>query len=353
MSAAQPQSAEECQSPQTGTFFMSSYFVDEFVSVQPGEPFRVLPFGPIVKRGKKRIVTRELAKRFNIPHFQPAIKLGSHKDETIAGGHLTGLFVRDDGNKETDGLWSTNTLNENGSTAITEGHYKYHSPEIIWEDGALEDPKTGEAIPGPLIVGMALLHTPHLGEDTAFYSAEITEDIMTEETVQVPKTFWDSIVEKFTFQKPDEPETIKPETIKPIDPEQLTAIEGERDDYKAQLDTMKAEQDKVELFGAIREGFKAEEFGADFKAYGEDEDAIEMLASMTEDQRKWTVQKFGALSARVEASLTGEKGSGGAGADTDPRAALDQAIQAKATEAKVDYNSAKAILVKEQPELFE
>ena len=142
------------------------YLPEEYVSVSLGEPFRLLPFGKLVKGGKVREITAELANRFRLPHFKPPIKLGSHKDETPAGGFIVGLEVRN------DGLYGIPQVTEKGQKAFDEGDYRYHSPEIIWEGNGYEDPQTGETIEGPLIVGDALLHTPHLGERAAMYSFE-------------------------------------------------------------------------------------------------------------------------------------------------------------------------------------
>jgi len=160
---------------------MSEYVITDFVTVAAGEPFRLLPFGQIVKNGRKREVTRELAARFRLPHFRPPIKLGSHKDETPAGGHIVALEVRD------DGLYAVPEYNDEGAAALARGAYRYHSPEIVWE-GGLEDPQTGDVQDGPLIIGDALLHTPHLGEAAALYTADITqgEQKMNEGTVTVP-----------------------------------------------------------------------------------------------------------------------------------------------------------------------
>ena len=75
----------------------SFYVIDDFVNVRPGDPFRLLPFGTLIKGGKKRNITPELAAKFKLPHFKPPIKLGLHNYETPAGGHITGLFVGKDG----------------------------------------------------------------------------------------------------------------------------------------------------------------------------------------------------------------------------------------------------------------
>ena len=62
----------------------TEYAITELVAVRPGEPFRLLPFGRLVKGGRSWDITPEFARRFQLPHFKPPIKMGSHRDETPA-----------------------------------------------------------------------------------------------------------------------------------------------------------------------------------------------------------------------------------------------------------------------------
>lgn len=332
---------------------MKSYFVDEFVNVQAGDPIRLFPFQKIFKGGKVREITQELVNKFRLPHFKPAIKLGSHMDETPAGGHITGLQVRD------DGLYANVEWNDKGAQAVKDGAYRYHSPEVIWE-GGYEDPKTGEEIPGPMVVGLALLHTPHLGEDTAFYHAENIQmegESMSEkvDTVEVPLKWYERVFDLFgalVTKEPEEPQTEF--EAEPTDEqlEEFAVMTAERDDYKSQLEAMQAEKERAELFGAIREGFQAEEFGSVFQEYGKDDEVIEQLAGMTEEQREWVVGRFGALSAQIDGNLEEEKGSGGDGQLDDPQAVLLSAIQTKMEADGLTYLEAFEAVRNEQPELL-
>lgn len=306
--------------------------IDEFVTVKPGEPIRLFPWGAIVKNGKRREIKPGMGWR--IPHFKPAIKLGSHEDATPAGGHITGLEERD------DGLYALLELNDRGAQAIQEGAYRYHSPEVIWEGAGFENPLTGESIPGPLIVGDALLHMPHLGEAAALYSVQEV-NTMTMETVEVPKTWWESL--SAIFKRAAEPEP--PEAPAPADDgaDKFAAITAERDQYRAELEEMKAEAQKRQRV----DGFAAQL--AETKA----EPNAEMLASMTDDQATWVIQQFKALSAQInESALTGEIGSEGAGLPTDPVAAFDQAVKAYAAEHKLEYAQALQRVAVEQPDLY-
>ena len=312
----------------------SMYLIDEYVNVTAGEPYRLFPFGKIIKGGKTREITRELAAKFKLPHFKPPIKLGSHKDETPAGGFITGLEVR------SDGLYARIETTEKGAKAFSEGDYRYHSPEIIWS-GSLEDPKTGEEIKAPLIVGDAILHTPHLGEATAFYSIEKEQSKMEKETVEVPKGLWQRIEERFFAEPQEEP---KKDEQPAVDVEKFAALEAERDELTAKLKAIEAEKAKTAL---------VEQFAAQLKETKVKEGA-EMLAGMTDEQSKWVVEQFKALSAQIdESKLTGELGSDKNGLPDNPAAAFDTAVKAYQKEHDgVDYNTALQAVVATQPELY-
>ena len=311
--------------------------IDNYVNVQPGDPYLLLPYGPLVKGGKTRNITKEYAKKFKLPHFKPPIKKGSHKEDAPAVGHLVGLEARE------DGLYGIPEVTETGDSVIERGDYRYHSPEIIWEGGGFEDPETGKLIEGPLIVGDALLHTPHLGEAAALYSTKVIKETntMTEEMVTVPVGFLERI-----FPKKEE----KPEPEQ--QPEELSAdfqaIEQERDDYKAKLDQLEAEQLKAEKLSAIKSEFETDEYGA---AYQELSAEAEMFASFDEKQLEWVLEKFKAFSKQIdESELMSEKGSDGEGVDTGDKAAFNEAVEKYAAENKVDYPTALKAVIAETPD---
>ncbi|MBU2249084.1 MAG: phage protease, partial [Gammaproteobacteria bacterium] len=296
----------------------SEYILTEYVSTTPGQPYRLLPLGTIHKGGKAREVTKELLLSFRLPHFKPPIKLGSHADEAPAGGHMLGLEVRD------DGLWVIPELNGQGVKALGEGAYRYHSPEVLWE-GYLEDPATGNKIMAPLILGDALLHTPHLGEAAALYSIEEVKP-MTVETVEVPKSFWEKFTAWFDHRMEEPAAAPEPE----IEPEQFAAIAAERDEYKARIEALEAEEAlkaRVEKFGAILTETKL------------DPEAAGTLAGMTDEQADWVVQQFKALSAQIkESALISEIGTEQEAEVFDnPVLALDAAIHRIMEAEKVDY----------------
>ena len=317
----------------------SMYLIEDYVTVTPGAPYRLFPFGKIVKGGKTRNVTPELAATFRLPHFKPPIKRGSHADDAPAGGHIKALEVR------SDGLWAIPEFNENGLQDIVTGAYRYHSPEVIWSDGPVfEDPKTGKMIHGPLIVGDALLHMPHLGEAAALYSVEpIMEGNinMTEEK----QTRWDKFMA--WFDKEVENPVIEPkpapESIVPEDYEALQVKAAQADKLQAEIDHMKAEAERTA---------RIEKFAADLKETKASGDFAEVLAGMPDEVAAKFVQEFKALSEQIKESvLLDEKGNEGEGLPEDPTAALDAAVRAKMEAHKVDYNKALAMVSKESPEL--
>ena len=320
-----------------------TYLIDKYVHTEAGEPFRLFPFGKLFKSGKLREVTAESAKNFNLPHFKPPIKLGSHLDETPAGGTITSLEVRD------DGIYAVPEYTDKGRKSIEEGDYRYNSPEIIWDDQALEDPTTGDMITGPLIVGVALLHTPHLGEAAALYRMEPVmenngkEKKMTEELVSIP------ILEKVAdIFRPKKVEEVEPEVTLPenyeAEQEELTTLRADK------VERQEADA-KAESLSAVKKEFDTEEFGVSFIELGKSDEAADVLASMTDEQREWVLTNFKAMSKQIdESGLTDEKGNSGdseAGSDV-----ADAAIKAYMAEHKVGYVDAFNAIQAAQPEVF-
>lgn len=316
----------------------SSYFVDDFVTVSPGDPFRLLPFGTLIKNGKRREITPAYAATFRLPHFRPPLKLGSHKDETPAGGHIIGLEVRD------DGLYAIPEMNEEGAAAVQRGAYRYHSPEIIWQEGAVENPQTGELNTSPLIWGAALLHTPHLGEQAAFYTVELNkESIMSDQTVTLPMGFFDKLMARLTGEP-------QPAATPPVIPDEfavkLQAAEQAREDLAAKVATLEAEQ---------TQRARVEKFASELKStpLADAGDIHTLLSGLSDANAAAIVQQFKALSAQIdESKLTGKIGNSHATND-NPVQAFNSAIVAKMQEAKVDYNAAVQIVAAENPALYE
>lgn len=324
-----------------GKIEQAYYVLDEFKpTVVAGDSFRLLPLGTLVKNGKKREITRALLEQFRLPHFRPPIKLGSHKDESPAGGFIVGLEVRE------DGLYALTELNESGAQAFAQGAYRYHSPEIIWE-GGLEDPATGNLIEGPLIVGDALLHTPHLGEAAALYSVtqlEMEDETMTEQTVTVPLTWFDKLLGK------------QPEPA----PEPQPAPQEPREDYAAQMAAIQAERDEyaarvAEMEAKARHGERVAKFAAELKdtPLNDDGEVHDLLAGLPDEKANKLARRFKSLAEAVRVSnLTADIGNGGADENADPIQAFDAAVRAKMAESKTDYGTAVKTVISEQPGLF-
>jgi len=333
----------------------SLYLVEEYVALRPGDPFRLFPFGKLVKGGMEIEITPELARRFKLPHFKPPIKLGSHNEETPAGGHITALIVKD------DGLYAIPEFTEKGIKAMADGDYRYHSPEVIWEGGGLEDPESGEIISGPLIIGDALLHTPHLGEKAALYQIEPInqkgEYQMSDELVQVPKTFLDKLTSIFIERNVEAKETDTKEAdineAQVVTIDEFQSLKSERDDFEAQLNEMKAEIERQEKLSAILEEFETEEYGMSYIELGKSDEAAEMLARMDDEVRAWVLSNFKALSKQVEeSSLIKEHGSSAGGTDeSDPLMLLNSVIKEKQAAESLSYIDALEVIKKEQPDL--
>ena len=322
----------------------SEFVVTEYITVAPGEPFRLLPFGRLVKGGKAREITAEFARLFRLPHFRPPIKLGSHRDETPAGGHIVALEVRD------DGLYAVPEYNDEGTTALARGAFRYHSPEILW-DGGLEDPATGTRQTGPIIVGDALLHTPHLGEAAALYSAAIYEtdgeDDMSNETITVPVTWLDRLFGRAPEQEPPAPQAPPPApTATDVTIDQFAAIQSERDDLAARLERL-----EIERTTAARVARFETELAE--TSLAEDEGLPALLAGLPDETAAELLRRFKALAeqARV-AALTADVGHEGQATTGDPVTELDAAVKSLMQKDSLNYTQALNKLAAEQPDVL-
>ena len=284
---------------------LNTYAVDEYVATVPGDPYRLLPFGKLVKGGISHNITPEYAARFKIPHFLPPIKLGSHDETTPSGGTITKIEVRTTG--DNPGLYAYPEFTPQGLKAIENGDFRYQSPEIVWDNGAYENPQTGELMEGPFIIGDALLHVPHLGQSAAMYSFEpIYKGANMEEKIEVPKSLWEQFGALFAGKKPD------PQTPATVTPEQFAAAMQERDDMKARLETLETEKKSAAQVDAMTAEIKGEKYGQLFKDEKFAAEAAGIFVAIPEAQRKWVLQKFAALSAEVKMSkLLAEFGQAG------------------------------------------
>jgi hypothetical protein len=308
----------------------NTYLFDQFVFTQAGEPYRLFPFGRVVKNGNVREITPEYARKFKLPHFKPPIKLGSHEEETPAGGHIIGLEVRE------DGLYAIPEWNEKGLGAIRDGAYRYQSPEVVWDDGGLEDPQSGDYIMGPLILGDAMLHTPHLGEAAALYEVQIVKEKKME-TVNIPTSFW----EKFTAFL--DAKLNPPQEAPPALPEDYEVSKRERDEYKAKLDAIERE---------AQEKARVEKFAAELAQTDATADLAPVLAGLTDENAELILRELRALTERVKVSALTEQKSTEGEAVEDPKAAFNALVLKYSAEHKLPYNRAFEIVKAENKELF-
>lgn len=328
----------------------ADFVMDEFVNTKAGEPFRLLSFGTFTKNGVKHSLTRETALQFKLPHWKPAIKLGSHEEATPAGGHIVGLQVGE------DGLYAIPQWTDKGSKAVDEGDFRYHSPEIVWENGAIEDPNTGEFISGPMIVGDALLHNPHLGEGTAFYEYQPhkKETPMTDQNVSVPQSLLNGLM-GLVFGPGagnGEPGKIEPQAAL-VKREELAAAIKERDELKAKVEAQeKAAAHKAEVDKLTVELQKKERFGvlfADAKVVGE---AAEMFSAIPEAQREYFMRKMAALQAVADFNKLGTEfgGTGKTNGGTNAIDSFSALVKATQKDRKVSYAQALTITTNENPD---
>ena len=304
---------------------------------------RMFPFGKIHKGDKVFELTPEVAGTFRLPHFKPPLKLGSHNDATPSGGSFTGLEVG------VDGLYGLVSLNEEGMRSIEKREYRYHSPEIVMGGKGIQNPKTGEFLEGPLLVGAALLHNPHLGEDAALYSVEPTiidrGTKMAEGQTSVPTPLWEVFMTWF-----------KGQGEAGVTEVQDTNPDGQPDKYEAQIagkDTeitaLKAEVAGMQEAQTLQE--RIEHFTSEVE--GESDEVYTLLAELSEDDAKFLVTRFKALKA--ETKLNPEETAGARGSDEEPMGpvdALEKAVEEYMTEHKVGYVQAFDMIRTERPEMF-
>lgn len=316
---------------------MSDYLVDEFLTTQAGRPFRLFPFGRITKNGVVRELTREIAAKFRIPHYKPAIKLGSHKEETPAAGHIIGLEVRE------DGLYALPEWNESGMAALSSGSYRYHSPEIIW-DGAMEDSANGRMIEAPLIVGDALLHNPALGEAAALYSVEITNggNDMVQDTMTVPVSWFERLLGR--AQQEPEPAPEPANTAQNFEA-QIAEFETRITQYEARI----AEYEAAQQRQARVDTYTAQLAET---AVAGDVELVDLLVGLPDETAGEIVRRFKALSAQINTSLMQDIGHEGELDPGDPVQAFDAAIRARMAEESVDYLTALSWVKANKPELY-
>jgi len=311
------------------------YLVEKYVSTQSGEPYRLFKFGVIrTKDGRKIELTPEYARTIKLPPFKPPIKLGSHADETPAGGHIVGLEIRD------DGVYVVPEWNEQGMKAQKDGAYRYQSPEIIWHDGALA---TNEGvISGPLVVGDALLHNPYLGEDTAFYSVEeIKQENTMDENIQFPKSFWDKFVAPLIAKNQEVKEV---EKVVQVVPEDYEATKIKLAEYEAERVKLQAEAERKT---------RVEKYESELKETKADPSLAEILADLAPEQAEAIAKQFRALSEQINVSnIEDENGSSASEGIDDPKGKFNALVLERSKEKGISYNSAFEVIKLEQPELF-
>jgi len=174
------------------------------------------------------------------------------------------------------------------------------------------------------------------------------------EFVQVPKTFWEGIVAKFSAQP--EPEQPTPEPVPVAETDEFQAVATERDNYKAELDALKAEKAQADRLSAIvTELQDKEKFGSMYVELEGAQEAADVLASMDDVQREWVMRNFRAHAAQIDfGKLEGEQGqAGGESAPDDPRLAFDAAIRLEIVENKLTYAEAAAKVAQTKPELYQ
>jgi len=163
-----------------------------------------------------------------------------------------------------------------------------------------------------------------------------------EETIQVPKNFFDKFLEKFNTQPEPQPEPT-PEPVVVTETDEYKAVAVERDEYKAKWEAHEKELERAALI---------EKFEGELKETKADPELAELLANMPEETAEAVLKQFKALSAQIETpALEEELGSNGEAIE-DPAAAFNAAVLAIQAENKVAYNTALEMAKVNHKELF-
>lgn len=320
-----------------------TYLLDSFVTTTAGQPIRLFPYGQVIKNGRKHVISPTTP--FRLPHFRPPIKLGSHDAETPAGGHLLSIFPGK------DGWYGRPEYTEKGLQAIGEGHYRYQSPEVIWEDGGLENPQTGEILSGPLIIGAALLHTPHLGQDAALYSVEPIGG-RTMSDITVPQSAVEKMWTAFTAwldggggQRPatDTPPPAAP--LPAVSPDEFAALRKEKEDMAARVQALEAERAHEKRVAH----FSAELSATALKG---DQATAALLAGLPDEAAGEIVRHFKALTEQIRVgNLTGEAGRNDLNTG-DAVTAFGAEVEKVMRDEKLAYDKAYERVKQARPDLY-
>lgn len=166
------------------------------------------------------------------------------------------------------------------------------------------------------------------------------------DTVTVPLSFW----EKFTARFFDVPEP---------EPEPVAELQPQQEDYEAKF--LEVQGEKETLAAELADLRKANEFASRVTHFAvelkgtplsEDADIHELLADLDEGTAQAILTKFKALSAQIEHQPDKDVGApGDPEAPSDPRAALNAAIEQHQAEHGGTYNEAFEAIRKGQPDL--
>ena len=139
-----------------------------------------------------------------------------------------------------------------------------------------------------------------------------------------------------------------------IEAEKFVALQAERDDLAAKLETQAAERKQAELYAAVKAEFDTDEFGAAYKGMAVSDEDMKMMATMDEEHRAWANKKMRAMSKQIDESvLLAEKGKQGDAKPVEGADAVDAKVKAFMAEKKItNYNEAVSALLKEQPDLY-
>ncbi len=130
----------------------------------------------------------------------------------------------------------------------------------------------------------------------------------------------------------------------------------ERDDFRAKYEAMQADikvkELKAEIVGKLQ---KKDDFGMVYVELKAADEAAQMMATMSPEQRDWCMRNFKAFIAQAdESKLIGENGKENAPSiDENPKAEFNAQVEKVVTEKKLSYLDAMEVVKGTHADLFQ
>lgn len=159
------------------------------------------------------------------------------------------------------------------------------------------------------------------------------------ENVSIPQSLLDKFLS--VFDKKQEVKEV--EVVKVVEPEDYSTTKAELEQFKAQIETQKAEAAKKE---------RVEKFETELKDTKANVSIASILAGLTDEEAGVVMKEIRALSEQINVTEIAKEVGSPADAIDDPKAAFNAAVLAVVKEKGINYNAAFEHVKNSQPEMF-